>query len=90
VPIMPITRSMTKRIKKTFNEIIQDIWVNSSFQTLTRDDQTLINVNPNKKRSWWSDNDKERWFGLGFLMFYRFLKELDNFKLVLAFIFSNA
>jgi hypothetical protein len=90
VPIMPITRSMTKRIKKTFNELIQDIWVNSSFQTLTRDDQTLINVNPNKKRSWWSNNDKERRFGLGFLMFYRFLKELDNFKLVLAFIFSNA
>jgi hypothetical protein len=25
VPIMSITRSMTKRIKKTFNELIQDI-----------------------------------------------------------------
>jgi len=81
---------MTKKIKKTFKGLIQDIWVNSSFQTSTRDDQTLINLNLKKKRSWWNDNDKERQFGLGFLMFYRFLKELDKFKLVLAFIFSNA
>jgi len=36
--------SMSKKIKETLNELIQDIWANLSFQTSMRNVQALINV----------------------------------------------
>ena len=44
VLIEPITMSMSKKIKETLNELIQDIWANLSFQTSMRNVQDLINV----------------------------------------------
>lgn len=44
VLIEPITMSMSKKIKETLNELIQDIWANLSFQTSMRNVQALINV----------------------------------------------
>jgi hypothetical protein len=44
VLIEPITMSTSKKIKKTLNELIQDIWANLSFQTSMRNVQALINV----------------------------------------------
>jgi hypothetical protein len=47
VPIRPITRSRVKKLKYTFNEIIQSILVKMNFNeatTSTSDDQIILNI----------------------------------------------